>query len=123
VACVTFAGASRSIGPLAAMASLQVENTGSAARDFCMLERNMLSYVKLALLLSLLSSAVLLRSRLVPDTDDNGPRDESKAGISLASLQFVGSFLAISAGAWGYRIGYRDLVDMRAFLNGERYGL
>ncbi|KAJ7180649.1 hypothetical protein C8R46DRAFT_1210976 [Mycena filopes] len=93
-----------------------VENTGSAARDFCMLERNLLSHLKLALLLSLLSSSVLLRARLVPDPD-NKPTDMSgTTGIVVASLQFTAAIAAIGAGVWEYYCGYRDIRNMHAFL-------
>ncbi|KAJ7043592.1 hypothetical protein C8F04DRAFT_1072657 [Mycena alexandri] len=93
-----------------------VENTGSAARDFCMLERNLLSHLKLALLLSLLSSSVLLRARLVPDPD-NKPADISgTTGIVVASLQFTAALAAIGAGVWEYYCGYRDIRNMHAFL-------
>ncbi|KAF8892153.1 hypothetical protein BD779DRAFT_1670497 [Infundibulicybe gibba] len=94
-----------------------LENVGSTARDFCMLERNLLSHLKLALLLSLLSSSVLLRARLVPEpTHDPSRNDGSQAGIPLAAVQFLASLVAIAAGAWEYNSGYRDLRNMRAFL-------
>ncbi|KAF7370614.1 hypothetical protein MSAN_00694400 [Mycena sanguinolenta] len=81
-----------------------VANTGSTARDFCMLERNLLSHLKLALVLSLLSSSVLLRARLVPD---NTSTDSSPTtGIVVASLQFIAALAAIGAGAWEYYCGY-----------------
>ena len=49
-------------------ASDAIVNTGSTARDWCMLERNILSHIKLDLLLSLLS---LLRARLSGSDDDD----------------------------------------------------
>ncbi|KAK0446817.1 hypothetical protein EV421DRAFT_1901658 [Armillaria borealis] len=49
-----------------------IENSGSTARDFCMLERNMLAHIKLALLLSVLSSSLILQARLVPTADEGG---------------------------------------------------
>lgn len=105
--------------------SHMVENTGSTARDFCMLERNILSHLKLALLLSLLSSSVLLRARLVPEPNDTPQRDDgdSRGGIPLASVQFIASLAAIVAGAWEYHSGYRDLRDMRAFLVATKFVL
>ncbi|KAF8216467.1 hypothetical protein K438DRAFT_1797256 [Mycena galopus ATCC 62051] len=91
-----------------------IANTGSTARDFCMLERNLLSHLKLALMLSLLSSSVLLRARLVPDS---APTDLSGTkGIVVASLQFIAALVAIGAGAWEYYCGYWDLRNMHAFL-------
>lgn len=98
-----------------------LENTGSTARDFAMLERNILSHLKLALLLSLLSSSVLLRARLVPD-NTTAPTT-SKAGIPIASVQFAASIAAIAAGCWEYHCGYRDLRNMRAFLVATKYVL
>ncbi|KAJ7442255.1 hypothetical protein FB451DRAFT_1297548 [Mycena latifolia] len=91
-----------------------VENTGSAARDFCMLERNLLSHLKLALLLSLLSSSVLLRARLVPE--DNPTSMSGTTGIVVASLQFGAALAAIGAGIWEYYCGYQDIRNMHAFL-------
>ncbi|KAF8074966.1 hypothetical protein FPV67DRAFT_1559576 [Lyophyllum atratum] len=95
-----------------------VPNTGSAARDFCMLERNLLSHLKLALLLSLLSSSLLLRARLVPDPTDDSSKIEEKADLPLAGVQIAASLATIVAGVWEYQSGCRDLRDMRAFLVG-----
>ncbi|KAF9461212.1 hypothetical protein BDZ94DRAFT_1141336, partial [Collybia nuda] len=92
-----------------------VENMGSNARDFCMLERNLLSHLKLALLLSLLSSSILLRARLVPDAEGI-PEPQNRNGIPLAVIQIVASIAAIIAGVWEYHSGYKDLRNMRAFL-------
>ncbi|KAJ7606144.1 hypothetical protein DFH06DRAFT_1243504 [Mycena polygramma] len=93
---------------------LMVENAGSAARDFCMLERNLLSHLKLALLLSLLSSSVLLRARLVPE--DKPSEMSGSVGLVVASLQFTAALAAIVAGVWEYYCGYRDIRNMHAFL-------
>ncbi|TFK39868.1 hypothetical protein BDQ12DRAFT_722075 [Crucibulum laeve] len=89
-----------------------VENSGSTARDFCMLERNILSHIKLALLLSLLSSSVLLQARLVPD---EGTKEHS-GEIPLASVHFAAAIASIVAGSWEYYSGYWDLRKTRAFL-------
>ncbi|KAF9006068.1 hypothetical protein BDQ17DRAFT_1352667 [Cyathus striatus] len=89
-----------------------VENTGSNARDFAMLERNILSHLKLALLLSLLSSSVLLQARLVP----NEPTHTSSGRIPLATVEFSAALVCIIAGAWEYYSGYWDLRKTRAFL-------
>ncbi|KAJ6591593.1 hypothetical protein DFH09DRAFT_1137466 [Mycena vulgaris] len=96
------------------LSSQMVENAGSAARDFCMLERNLLSHLKLALLLSLLSSSVLLRARLVPE--DNPTPMSGTTGIVVASLQFTAALAAIVAGVWEYHCGLRGIRDMHAFL-------
>ncbi|KAF8916262.1 hypothetical protein CPB85DRAFT_1290534 [Mucidula mucida] len=95
-----------------------VANTGSTARDFCMLERNILSHVKLALLLSVLSASLLLQTRLVPsEGEDIGA---SHYGVPLASLQFAGALLSIAAGIWEYLSGCKDLLRMSAFLRSPK---
>lgn len=85
-----------------------------------MLERNILSHLKLALLLSLLSSAILLHARLpTPSEDDSGekpPPSGSKAELPMATLEMVAALAAIAAGVWEYWCGDRDLRNMRAFL-------
>lgn len=86
-----------------------------------MLERNLLSHLKLALLLSLLSSSLLLRARLVPEPGDPSPETEDKTGLPLAVVQIVASLAAIIAGIWEYHSGYRDLRNMRAFLVAAKY--
>ncbi|KAG6812773.1 hypothetical protein H0H92_000543 [Tricholoma furcatifolium] len=96
-----------------------VPNSGSTARDFCMLERNLLSHLKLALLLSLLSSSLLLRARLVPEPD-GAPDKEDSTSFPLACVELVASLATIIAGVWEYQTGYRDLRDMRAFLVGVK---
>ncbi|PPQ78404.1 hypothetical protein CVT25_011627 [Psilocybe cyanescens] len=93
------------------MISHMVPNTGSTARDFCMLERNILSHFKLALLLSLMSSSLLLHARLVP-----GEQDSGSGGVPLASVEFAAAMIAILAGIWEYYSGYADLRQARAFL-------
>jgi len=99
---------------------LLVENTASNARDFCMLERNFLSHTRLALLFMLLFSSVLLHARLLdPNSTEHGITD-SLSGYPLASVQFVASLVAIAGGLWEYNNGYKDLMDMRAFLVGTK---
>lgn len=98
------------------MTSHLVENIGSTARDYCMLERNILSHLKLALLLSILSSSLLLHARLVPDSHD----DQKSSSIPLASIEFVAAMACIVAGVWEYYSGYQDLRNSRAFLVGVK---
>ncbi|KAJ6607506.1 hypothetical protein B0H10DRAFT_1817983 [Mycena sp. CBHHK59/15] len=88
----------------------------TTARDYCMLERNLLSHLKLALLLSLLSSSVLLRARLVPDGSGGHANPSEATGIVVASLQFGAALAAIAAGAWEYYCGCWDIRNMHAFL-------
>ena len=91
-------------------------NSASTARDFCMLERNILSHLKLALLLSLLSSSLLLQARLVPSTDG-----QTNGSIALASLQFVIAIACISIGLWEYFRGFQDMRMARAFLTTPKF--
>jgi len=88
-----------------------------------MLERNILSHLKLALLLSLLSSAILLHARLPSPSDaDSGeqPSSGSKAGLPMAALEIVAALAVIAAGVWEYWCGERDLRSMRAFLVADK---
>lgn len=82
-----------------------------------MLERNILSHLKLALLLSLLSSSLLLQARLVPST--NQLKDTTS--IPLASLLFVAAIACISIGLWEYFRGFRDMRLARAFLTTPKF--
>jgi hypothetical protein len=91
-----------------------IENIGSAARDFCMVERNILSHFKLALLLSLLASSVLLKVRLIPGSGTD--YSQSLAGVPMATMQSLASLAVIAAGWWEYRNHSRDITNMRAFL-------
>jgi len=92
-----------------------IENVGSTARDFCMLERNVLSHLKLALLLSLLSSSVLLKARL-PDPQEGSSQNSSKSGVLMATLQMVASLAAIGGAYYEYTSNMRIMRNMRAFL-------
>ncbi|KIK61718.1 hypothetical protein GYMLUDRAFT_243401 [Collybiopsis luxurians FD-317 M1] len=98
--------------------SLVVQNTGSTARDFCFLERNALSHLKLALLFSVLSSSLILHVRLVPDAGENSKG--SSVNLPLASLEFAAAILAILGGLYEYLNGFRDLMHTRAFLAGTK---
>ncbi|KAF8202172.1 hypothetical protein BJ912DRAFT_1053400 [Pholiota molesta] len=90
-----------------------VENTGSTARDFCMLERNILAHLKLALLLSLLSSSLLLQARLVPGQDNENQNPLRYLWHLSNSLP---ALAAVVGGVWEYYSGYWDLRKSRAFL-------
>lgn len=90
-----------------------LENKGSTARDFFMLERNILSHFKLAVLLSILSSSLILQVRLIPST---GEEESKSSGIPLGTVEFVTALAAIAGGVWEYYNGYRDLRESRAFL-------
>ncbi|KAN0137003.1 hypothetical protein V8E53_005000 [Lactarius tabidus] len=92
-----------------------IENYGSTARDYCMLERNFLSHAKLALLLMLISSSVLLHARLDSPTNPE-ERGSHKLGISLAAIEIIAAFVVIGLGLWEYESGIRDMRVRRAFL-------
>ena len=101
--------------PIACMAFI-LPNVGSSARDFCMLERNFLSHIKLALLLLLLFSSTVLQARLSgvdPSASSSRPSDIS---IALASLQLAAALCLVLGGFWEYESGFRDMRNMRAFL-------
>ena len=76
-----------------------------------MLERNILSHFKLAILLSLLSSSLLLNARLVPET-----KTQQAGSLPLSVVEFAAAIACIAAGVWEYYNGYRDLKQARAFL-------
>ena len=98
-------------------AAMALVNSASTARDFCMLERNVLSKLKLALLLSLLSSSLLLQARLVPSTVEQS----QTSSIALASLQFLAAIACISIGLWEYFRGFQDLRIARGFLTTPKF--
>jgi len=86
-----------------------------------MLERNIISHLRLALLLSLLSSSLLLHARLVPSTNPNERNDASAIGISLACLQFAAAIASIFAGLWEYYRGFQDMKMARALLGAPKF--
>jgi len=94
----------------------EVENTGSQARDFCMLERNLLSHVKLALLLAVLSWSILLKSRLVPGQ----PENENNSDIPFSAAEYGTALACIVAGIWEYYKGYNDLRTSTPFFKGTK---
>ena len=93
----------------------RLENTGSNARDFCMFERNLLSHLRLALLLTLLSASLLLQARLVPQDERSAKKWNT---VPLASVEFATAILCLVAGVWEYWHGYRDLIYGRPFWTG-----
>ena len=81
-----------------------------------MFERNFLSHVKLALLLMLVSSSVLLRARLDSPTspEDHG---NHKLSIPLSAIEIITAFVVIGSGLWEYESGMRDMRGRQAFLH------
>lgn len=81
-----------------------------------MLERNILSHLKLALLLSLLSSSLILHARLIPAKGTS----DSAYNFPLAIVEFIAAMIAVVAGVWEYFSGCADLKNARAFLTGVK---
>lgn len=81
-----------------------------------MLERNLLSHLRLAILLMLLASSVLLNAKLPSSSDPSGDTPSSHASTPLASIQVAAAITAIGSGIWEYRRGYQDMKDMKGFL-------
>lgn len=94
------------------------EIAGSSVRDFCMLERNYLSYFKLILLLFLLSCSALLDTRLPAPGSKPGSKERPNLPISI--LQFLAAVLTMAAAVWEYHRGVKDLLRVRAFLVGTK---
>ena len=103
------------------MASTLVKNDGSAARDYCMLERNLLSHLKLALLLSLLSASFLLRTRLFPNSPGDGGFDYEVMGLPLSIVLYAAGVITVTGGVWEFRSGHQDFRAERAFLSAPKY--
>ncbi|KAF8637639.1 hypothetical protein AX17_002707 [Amanita inopinata Kibby_2008] len=97
-----------------------IKNEGSTTRDFCMLERNLLSHLKLVLLLSLLSSSFLLRTRLFPDNTSSGGFDYEVFGLPLSIVLFTATIITIIGGVWEFYRGHRDLQSEKAFLTAPK---
>lgn len=119
----TFRSTHPSSSDLCLQAYLVHLRQGSAARDYCMLERNLLAHLKLAILLCLLFASILLRGRLpLPDHQaGEKPADVPHAGLSVAALQMASALLLLAGGVYEYHTGIRDLHIGRAFLTSDRY--
>ncbi|EIW58215.1 uncharacterized protein TRAVEDRAFT_148271 [Trametes versicolor FP-101664 SS1] len=97
------------------------EIVGSAGRDFAMLERNLLSHLRLAVLLSLLSSSLLLHTRLpIPSDPGSAQTPASKTGLATAIIEVIAAVAAIAAGVWEYWQGYADMNAQRGFLRASQ---
>ncbi|KAG2355704.1 hypothetical protein BDR07DRAFT_507231 [Suillus spraguei] len=88
---------------------------GSTVRDFCMLERNFLSHIKLVLLLLLMFASVLLEIRLPGPPGTRQSESLGSFSLPLAILQFIAALLTIAAAFWEYHTGLDDLMKVRAF--------
>ncbi|KZO95267.1 hypothetical protein CALVIDRAFT_555932 [Calocera viscosa TUFC12733] len=102
-----------------------VPNTGSAARDFCALERTWLSNVRLCFLFILISVALMLRTRLpTPDTSpeqDEGQRLPMVESMTLGALYFVLTLALIAGGWWSYRDVRMGLEQHVGFVGNFKY--
>ncbi|CAE6420682.1 unnamed protein product [Rhizoctonia solani] len=97
-----------------------VPNTGSTARDYCTIERTLLSFSRLGLVLFVLSASLLLKARL-PGPEDNNDETGGEAALPLASVFLVASILAIISGWMGYESDLRGLREERAFVGGYKF--
>jgi hypothetical protein len=89
---------------------------GSNPRDFCMLERNFLSHVKLALLFVLFGAAVLLQVRLPLKSSGPDDQDTSKTHsitYILAAIAAAAAIFVILAGYGEYELSFRDIRELR----------
>ncbi|KAF8141576.1 hypothetical protein EV363DRAFT_1578802 [Boletus edulis] len=93
---------------------LSLEVVGSNVRDFCMLERNFLSYIKLVLLLMLLLSSALLGIRL--PGPEGSEATLGKASLPTAVIQLLAALATIAAAVWEYHNGVNGLLRVRAFI-------
>jgi hypothetical protein len=112
-----------------------VENLGSNARDFCMLERNLLAALKLTCLLCLVFASILLRGRLSINTHQGSTGDDNGVGngngkeedphrdtsLSVAAIQFIAAMVVIVGAIHEYHSGVQDLRGSRAFLRSDKY--
>lgn len=101
---------------------VELENTGSTTRDFQMLERNLLSHVRLAVLLSLLSSSLLLNARLpTSSTPSSAENANAKGNVVIAAIEIGAAMAAIGAGVWEYNRNYKDMRESRGFLVATKF--
>uniref|UniRef100_D8Q195 Protein NO VEIN C-terminal domain-containing protein n=1 Tax=Schizophyllum commune (strain H4-8 / FGSC 9210) TaxID=578458 RepID=D8Q195_SCHCM len=97
------------------------ENTGSTARDYLMLERNLLTHLKLALLLSVVASSVLLKAKIVPSEGNGSSEGGRRSGwLALASFEFAAALFTIGAAVWQYFDASEDMRRARPFMESSR---
>ncbi|KAH9940829.1 uncharacterized protein BXZ73DRAFT_98659 [Epithele typhae] len=100
---------------------VKLPNIASEARDFAMLERNLLSHLRLAGVLILLSASLLLQARLpTPSMPGSGITASSTLGFAVAIIEVVAAAVAIGAGVWEYWSGYADMKAERGFLTASQ---
>ena len=93
----------------------------SEGRDYAMLERNLLSHLRLAVLLSLLSASLLLNARLpTPSEPGSAHTLPSTMGLSIAVIEVGAAVVTVAAGVWEYWQGYVDMKAQRGFLRASQ---
>ncbi|KDQ12327.1 hypothetical protein BOTBODRAFT_34614 [Botryobasidium botryosum FD-172 SS1] len=97
-----------------------VENKGSTARDYCAIERTLLTYLRLGLLLSLLSSSLLLHARIPNPEGETEVHSDRKLGVPFGSVYFVAAIAALLVGWWKYEDSSRGLREGRGFIEGSQ---
>ncbi|QRW00126.1 transmembrane protein [Ceratobasidium sp. AG-Ba] len=99
-----------------------VPNTGSAARDYCTIERTLLSFTRLGLVLFMLSTSLLLKARIPnPDDSTDSGNSGSPASFPLGTIYTAASILAIVAGWLGYESDLKGLLEERGFVGGFKF--
>ncbi|CAE6478371.1 unnamed protein product [Rhizoctonia solani] len=97
-----------------------VPNTGSAARDYCTIERTLLAFTRLGLVLFVLSASLLLKARL-PGPEDENSDTGGPAAFPLGTIFTITSILAIISGWMGYESDLKGLREERAFVGGYKF--
>ncbi|CAL1714598.1 unnamed protein product [Somion occarium] len=90
---------------------------GSNARDFAMLERNLLTHLRFATVLALFAASMLLNARLPFDPGLSGQTQSTRSNVPLASIQVVAAIVTITLGLWVYHRAFKDVCGMKAFLS------
>lgn len=100
---------------------LERENKTSEGRDYAMLERNLLSHVRLAVLLTLLSGSLLLHARLpTPSDPGSAATPDSTLGLVIAVIEVAAAVAALGAGVWEYWQGCADMRSGRGFFKASQ---
>lgn len=93
----------------------------SEGRDYAMLERNLLSHLRLGLLLMLLSASLLLHTRLpTPSDPGSAHTPHATSDLAIAIIEVVAAVVAVAAGIWEYWQGYIDIKTQRGFLRASQ---
>jgi len=93
-----------------------VKNIGSAARDYCALERTFLAHLRLGLVLLALFTSLILNARFPRTGKKRAPQDREGLAVPLGTLYFGSTLMALAMGLLWYEHGYRGLRSGRAFI-------